>query len=153
MSTRGAHSWVRITPTGLPDWTSRVSSPARSLQRCDDRVEARPAARRAARAAVHDELVGMLGHLGIEVVHQHPHGRFLRPAPAGQGGAARGADRPRAGWVGGRHRWLLVESATRQVAGRQAGAAGTAPDHHPWSPSNAKRRAGSTPEGESRPAP
>ncbi len=24
--TRGAHSWVRITPTGRPDWTSMVSS-------------------------------------------------------------------------------------------------------------------------------
>ncbi len=24
--TRGAHSWVRITPTGRPDWTSIVSS-------------------------------------------------------------------------------------------------------------------------------
>ncbi len=29
MSTRGAHSCVRITPTGLPDWTSNVSSAAR----------------------------------------------------------------------------------------------------------------------------
>ncbi len=29
ISTRGAHSWVRITPTGLPDCTSSVSSPAR----------------------------------------------------------------------------------------------------------------------------
>ena len=26
ISTRGAHSWVRMTPTGLPDWTSLVSS-------------------------------------------------------------------------------------------------------------------------------
>src|SRR5665811_1293873 len=26
MITRGAHSWVRITPTGRPDWTSMVSS-------------------------------------------------------------------------------------------------------------------------------
>ena len=26
ISTRGAHSWVRITPTGLPDCTSIVSS-------------------------------------------------------------------------------------------------------------------------------
>jgi hypothetical protein len=30
MSTLGAHSWVRITPTGLPDWTSIVSSSSRS---------------------------------------------------------------------------------------------------------------------------
>jgi hypothetical protein len=28
ISTRGAHSCVRKTPTGLPDWTSSVSSPA-----------------------------------------------------------------------------------------------------------------------------
>ena len=26
MSTRGAHSWVSMTPTGLPDCTSRVWS-------------------------------------------------------------------------------------------------------------------------------
>ena len=29
MSTRGAHSWVRKTPTGLPDCTSIVSSSPR----------------------------------------------------------------------------------------------------------------------------
>ena len=29
MRTRGAHSWVRNTPTGLPDCTSIVSSSAR----------------------------------------------------------------------------------------------------------------------------
>src|ERR1019366_5040534 len=29
MRTRGAHSWVRTTPTGLPDCTSRVSSSSR----------------------------------------------------------------------------------------------------------------------------
>jgi hypothetical protein len=28
ISTRGAHSWVLITPTGLPDCTSIVSSSA-----------------------------------------------------------------------------------------------------------------------------
>ena len=32
ISTRGAHSWVRITPTGRPDWTSMVSS-SRSVVR------------------------------------------------------------------------------------------------------------------------
>ena len=31
ISTRGAHSCVRITPTGLPDWTSMVSSSRRRL--------------------------------------------------------------------------------------------------------------------------
>ena len=33
ISTRGAHSWVRRTPTGRPDWTSRVSSSASVGQR------------------------------------------------------------------------------------------------------------------------
>ena len=28
ISTRGAYSWVEKTPTGFPDWTSRVSSSA-----------------------------------------------------------------------------------------------------------------------------
>ncbi len=32
MSTRGAHSWVRITPTGLPDCTSIVSSSRRVVR-------------------------------------------------------------------------------------------------------------------------
>lgn len=31
MSTRGAHSWVCMTPTGRPDWTSMVSSCLRVL--------------------------------------------------------------------------------------------------------------------------
>ena len=96
------------------------------LQGAHDRVVGRPAAGRAARAAVHDELVGVLGDLGIEVVHQHPHGRFLRPAPAGQGGAARGTDRARAGWVGGSHRWLLVDRAPGRCAGRGRAAPGGA---------------------------
>jgi hypothetical protein len=65
-------------------------------KRGHDGVESRPAARRATRAAVDDELVGMLGHLGIEVVHEHPHGRFLRPPLAAEGRAARRADRSRA---------------------------------------------------------
>ena len=32
MITRGAHSWVRITPTGRPDWTSMVSSGAKVVR-------------------------------------------------------------------------------------------------------------------------
>ena len=32
MSTRGAHSWVRMTPTGRPDCTSMVSSSRRSVR-------------------------------------------------------------------------------------------------------------------------
>ena len=83
---------VRKTPTGLPDWTSSVSSSSQRLQRADDRVEGLPRARGAAGPAVDDEVLRALGHVGVEVVHQHPQGRLLRPAAAGQLGAARGAD-------------------------------------------------------------
>ena len=97
MSTRGAQAWVRRTPTGLPHWTSRVSSSARTPQLADDGVEGVPVARRPPGPAVDDEVVGVLGDLRVEVVHEHPQGRFLGPAPAGQLGAARGADGSRAG--------------------------------------------------------
>ena len=58
----------------------------------DDGVEVVPGARRLAGAAVDDEAVGVLGHLGVEVVHEHAQGRFLDPALAGALGAARGTD-------------------------------------------------------------
>ena len=50
MRTRGAHGWVRTTPTGLPDWTSSVSSSASVAQLADDRVEGRPASAPRARS-------------------------------------------------------------------------------------------------------
>ena len=81
--------WVRTTPTGLPDWMSRVSSSARIAQLADDRVERLPRACRAPGPAVDDEVVRILGDLGIEVVHEHPQRRFLRPAAAGQLAPAR----------------------------------------------------------------
>ena len=74
---------------GLHEERFVVLEPA---QRGDDRVERRPDARGAARAAVDDEIVGALGDLGIEVVHQHAQRGFLRPSLAGQGRAARRAD-------------------------------------------------------------
>ena len=48
--TRGAHSWVRKTPTGLPDWTSIVSSSPSVRSVRDDRVEGLPGPRRPARS-------------------------------------------------------------------------------------------------------
>ncbi len=53
------------------------------------RVERLPRPRRTARAAVDHEVVGPLGHVRVEVVHQHPHRGLLRPAPAGEVRAAR----------------------------------------------------------------
>ncbi len=57
---------------GLPDWTSSVwSASSRLRRRGDDPVEALPVARRAADAAIDDQLPRPLGNLGVEVVHQH----------------------------------------------------------------------------------
>src|SRR5439155_6517894 len=66
-----------------------VSQP---LERGDDRVEAFPVPGSLAGAAVDDELLGPLGHFGIEIVHQHPQRRFLLPSAAGNLGAARRAN-------------------------------------------------------------
>ena len=62
------------------------------LQRRDDRRVGVPAPGGAAGAAVHDELVGVFGHLGVEVVHQHAHRALGGPALAAALGAAGGVD-------------------------------------------------------------
>ena len=90
MSTRGAHSCVRSTPTGRPDCTSIVSSSRSVGQRAHHRVEAAPVARRPAGAAVDDQVVGALGDLRVEVVLQHPQRRLGLPAAGGERRAARG---------------------------------------------------------------
>ena len=82
-------------------------------QRCDDRVERLPAARRLPGAAVDDEVVRPLGDVGIEVVHQHAERGFLLPALAGELGAARRAD-------GARRRALRARSSGRRSIGHAA---------------------------------
>ena len=61
----------------------------------DDAVEGLPVARRAADAAIDDEILRALGHLGVEVVHQHPHRRLALPGPATERGAPRRGDAAR----------------------------------------------------------
>ena len=61
----------------------------------DDGVERRPAARRPPRPPVDDQVLGALGHLGVEVVHQHPQRGLLGPALAAALGAAGRPDRAR----------------------------------------------------------
>ena len=56
-------------------------------QRAHDRVVALPVARGLAGAAIDDQLVGIFGHLGVEVVHEHAQGRLLAPAFAGHLGS------------------------------------------------------------------
>ena len=80
----------------------------------DDGVERLPRPRRPAGPAVDDEVVGVLGDLRVEVVHEHPEGGFLLPAAAAQLAAARGADGAGAdGAHGLRASWGKVTAATR----------------------------------------
>ncbi len=65
------------------------------LQRREDLVVAFPVACRAADAAVHDERMRMLGDFRVEVVLDHPVGRFGQPGLADFLAAARRADRAR----------------------------------------------------------
>jgi hypothetical protein len=58
-------------------------------QRAHHRVVGAPVAGRLARAAVDDELVGVLGDLGVEVVLKHAEGGFLLPSQGAQFTAAR----------------------------------------------------------------
>jgi hypothetical protein len=55
----------------------------------DNRVESFPAPRGATGSAVNDEPVRGFGYIRIEIVHQHPHGRFLVPAFAASLDSAR----------------------------------------------------------------
>ena len=53
-------------------------------ERLEDAVERGPRARRAARAAVHDEIFRALGDVGVEVVLDHAECGLLRPGEAVQ---------------------------------------------------------------------
>ena len=59
----------------------------------DQRVVRRPVAGGPPGAAVHDQVLRALGHLRVEVVHQHPHGRLLRPTRRRYGCCRAGRER------------------------------------------------------------
>ncbi len=61
-------------------------------KRAHNRVECLPASRRAAGAAVHDQLVRLFSHFRVQIVMQHAQGGFLVPALAGECAAPRRAD-------------------------------------------------------------
>ena len=65
---------------------------AERLEGFDDGPIAIPVAGGPSRPAVDDEVPGLLGHVGIEVVHQHPEGALLGPAPGVEGVPAIGPD-------------------------------------------------------------
>src|SRR5215472_9976056 len=49
-------------------------------QQTNDCIESFPASRGATSSAVDHQLIGIFRDFGIEIVHQHPHRRFLMPA-------------------------------------------------------------------------
>src|ERR1051325_6618053 len=51
-------------------------------QRINNRVERLPPARGPPRSTINYEAIRSFGHIGIEIVHDHSHGRFLMPALA-----------------------------------------------------------------------
>ncbi len=57
-----------------------------------DDVVRLPVPRGLARAAVHHQLLGPLGHVGVEVVHQHPQRGFLPPSLAAERGSSGSSD-------------------------------------------------------------
>ena len=61
-------------------------------KRAHDRIEGVPASCGASRAAIHDEIIGTLSDVRVEIVHQHPQRRLLLPTLTGKRGAARRAN-------------------------------------------------------------
>ena len=95
MRTRGAPAWVRKTATGFPLWTSSVSSSSSSSRAATIAFRASWLRGGPSRPAVDDEPPRILGHLGIEVVAEHPERRLLVPAlalPLGASGRAHRAE-------------------------------------------------------------
>ena len=63
-----------------------------TLERADNRLEAAPIPRGAARSAINDQVLRLLCHLRIEIVHEHPERCLLMPPFAADCGATRGSD-------------------------------------------------------------
>src|SRR4029077_1894013 len=57
-----------------------------------DSVERGPGSRRPTGPAIDDQVVRVLGDFPVEVVHEHPEGRLLLPATAGEVVPTRGAN-------------------------------------------------------------
>ena len=87
-------------------------------ERGHDAVIGLPVPRRLPRAAVHDQVFPALGHVGVEVVHQHAQRGFLGPPLAGERSATGRPDRP-LGPAGDR-----IGHGSSGVCGRVVGACG-----------------------------
>src|SRR5438132_14155409 len=61
-------------------------------QRPNDSIERFPASRGTTRSSINDEPVRSFGHIWVEIVHEHSHGRLLMPAFAASFGTTRRMD-------------------------------------------------------------
>ena len=81
---RNQHSRRVIVRLEHANWLSRLHQQRLiilQLPQCrDDRMVSLPTPRRTPGAAVHHKVFGALSNLFIQIVHQHAHGSFLRPA-------------------------------------------------------------------------
>ena len=107
-----------------------------------DGVERRPAAGRLAPTAVDDQLVGMLGDLRVDVVHQHPHGGLLRPRLAGERCAARSVHHARTVHGPGHQEVLYLPVSPRRRPRGRAPSRRPAPPHRRGSPPARGRSSG-----------
>ncbi len=76
MSPKHRHRFARLHDQGLVV--------LQTLQSGHDRFIALPGAGRLAGASIDDQILRLLGHFRVEIVHQHAHGGFLLPALAGE---------------------------------------------------------------------
>ena len=86
----GAQDRQRACPTG-PAASHRARG---ACSVADDLLEALPVAGRLADTAVNDQVVGSLGDLRIEIVHDHPQGRLGQPGLRAARGSSRGTNGP-----------------------------------------------------------
>ena len=104
-----------------------------------------PVARGLAGAAVDHQVLGTLGHLGVEVVHQHPERRLLHPAAAAALRSPGRPDHPSRHCLGpptgrhGRRRRLSYDGRTKHSSPPGAGAEGGCCRPEPACPSSSWR--------------
>ena len=102
--------------TKNPDWLAGLDQQGfvrlKIFQGRDDAVKTLPVARGLADTAIDDQVLGPLGDVGVQVVHEHPHGGLGLPGLGGLLCAMRTADDPR---VLERFHEAFVRSYSHQV--------------------------------------
>ncbi len=81
-----------VDPSTLHKGLLEFAAKPRLLDEMREFVEGGPVPRSPTSPPVHHEVLGTLGHIRVEVVHQHPERGLLQPPLALQGSAVRGAN-------------------------------------------------------------